>query len=79
VARRVVTIDTAGEDGDRHPASHHRTAVRAAVDAERPPGDYKKPKSDPQPLGVWDRSTSPSWATGHDITPELPVESVRPC
>ena len=43
VARRVVTIDPAGEDGDRHPTGHHRHAVRAAVDAERPAGDDRPP------------------------------------
>src|SRR6516225_8201613 len=43
VARRVVTIDPAGENGDRHAAGHYRHAVRAAVDAERPAGDDGPP------------------------------------
>jgi hypothetical protein len=35
VALRVVPIDTAGEDGDRHPIGRNGATVRTAVDAER--------------------------------------------
>src|ERR1700751_3673326 len=38
MTRRIVAIDAASKDGDRHPTGPDRAAVRAAVDAEPPPG-----------------------------------------